>query len=114
MGGGRASATVLRQIAHGERVADIIAEAKALTFATGNEHALISLTSGQRVLVSGGPTGINLSGLPVRNIIGHTHPYHLAPTGPSAFDFAALRQLGQSASYLLEHGVLHKFWVKGD
>ena len=48
---------MLRQIAHGERVADIIAEAKALTFATGNEHALISLTSGQRVLVSGGRQG---------------------------------------------------------
>jgi hypothetical protein len=113
MGTGSAPASIVRTIARGEKVADIVAEGKALTFATGNEHALVSLTTGERVIVSGGPTGIDLSGLSVRRIIGHTHPYHLAPTGPSAADFGALQQLGQRSSYLLEHGDLSRFWLGG-
>src|SRR5690606_10596108 len=92
-----------------ERVADIVAEGKALTFATGNEHALVSLTSGERVIVSGGPTGIDLGALSVRRLLGHSHPYHLAPTGPSAADFAALQVLGERSSSLLEHGPLIQF-----
>jgi hypothetical protein len=106
---GSAAATIVRVIRPGEKIADLIAEGKALTFATGNEHALVSLTNGQRVIVSGGPTGIDLSGLNVRRLLGHSHPYHLAPTGPSPADFDALKALGQRSSYLLEHGTLTKF-----
>jgi hypothetical protein len=106
---GSAPASVVRVIGPGEKVADIVAEGKALTFATGNEHALVSLTNGQRVIVSGGPTGIDLSALNIRRLLGHSHPYHLAPTGPSPADFAALQALGQRSSYLLEHGTLTKF-----
>jgi hypothetical protein len=106
---GSAPATIVRVIRPGEKIADIVAEGKALTFATGNEHALVSLANGERVIVSGGPTGIDLSALNVRSLIGHSHPYHLAPTGPSPADFNALEALGQRSSYLLEHGTLTKF-----
>jgi RHS repeat-associated protein len=106
---GSAPATIVRVIRPGEKIADIVAEGKALTFTTGNEHALVILANGERVIVSGGPTGIDLSALNVRRLIGHSHPYHLAPTGPSPADFAALEALGQRSSYLLEHGALTKF-----
>lgn len=109
MGGGAEPATVVRVIQRGEKIADIIEEAKTLTYTTGNEHALVTLTTGERVLVSGGETGIDLSDLPIRRILGHTHPYQFAPTGPSAADFSALEQLGQRSSYLLEHGELSRF-----
>jgi len=103
--------TVVRTVARGEKIADIVAEGKALTFSTGNEHALVRLASGERAIVSGGPGGIsNLDDLGVDLIYGHTHPYHVPPTGPSAEDFSALEQLGQSSSHVLEHGALTKFW----
>jgi hypothetical protein len=54
-----------------------------------------------------------IDALSARRLIGHTHPYYLAPTGPSAADFGALQQLGQRSSYLLEHGKLTKFWLGG-
>jgi hypothetical protein len=72
-GVGTAPAQIVRTIGKGEKVADIIAEGKALTYATGNEHALISLTTGQRVIVSGGQGGIDLSGMAVRRVLGHSH-----------------------------------------
>jgi RHS repeat-associated protein len=105
-------ATIVRVIGRGEKVADIVAEGKALTFTTGNEHALLRLSNGQRVIVSGGPGGIDLSGLKIRRIIGHSHPYHRQSAGPSADDFDALRKLGQPSSYLLERGTLTRFRVK--
>ena len=106
---GSAPAAIVRVIRPGEKIADIVAEGKALTFETGTEHALVSLANGERVIVSGGPTGIDLSALNVRRLIAHSHPYHLAPTGPSPADFSALETLGQRSSYLLEHGTVTKF-----
>lgn len=106
-------AAAVRTIAHGEGVATIIEEAKALTYASGNEHALVSLTSGERVLVSGGPGGMSFEGFSVRRILGHTHPYQVPPTGPSGADFGALESLGQRSSWLLEHGTLTRFRVRG-
>ena len=44
--------------------------------------------------------GIKL-GDDVKRVIIHTHP---TPTGPSAFDFDMLRQLGQQSSRILEIG----------
>jgi hypothetical protein len=106
---GAVDANIVRTIRYGEKVADIVAEVKGLTFSTGMEHAVVSLRTGERVLVSGGPGGIDLSALSVRRILGHSHPYHLPPTGPSAADFAALQQLGQRSSYILEHGALFRY-----
>ncbi len=83
-------------------------EAKALTFATGNEHAVVRLATGERALVSGGSGGIDM-GTQVTRIIGHTHPYGTASVGASAADRAALQTLGQSHSYILEGGRIIRF-----
>jgi RHS repeat-associated protein len=87
----------------------IVNEVKALTFATGNEHALVRLASGERALVSGGPGGIAFGEGQVTRIIGHTHPYGTASVGASAADRAALQTLGQTHSYIQEAGRIIRF-----
>ena len=99
---------VVRTIQKGEKVADLINEGKSLTFATGNEHALVKLASGERALVSGNQFGINF-GTKVNRIYGHTHPFQFPASGVSAVDRAALRELGQRSSWLFEHGDMIKF-----
>jgi hypothetical protein len=79
----------------------LINEGKALTFTTGNEHALVKLANGTRALVSGGPGGINFAPGQVTRIFGHTHPTNALP---SAADAAALTILGQSKQYVLHGG----------
>jgi hypothetical protein len=103
---------VLRTIQPGETIADIMEEAKGITFTTGNEVALVKLAPGERALVTGGTGGITWSEGEVTRLFGHTHPYDIPPTGPSAFDMQALQQLGQQNSYILEHGQLIKFGIK--
>lgn len=106
---------VVRIIGRGEKVTDILNEAKALTFQSGNEIALVKLANGQRALVRGGPGGITWAEGEVTRIFGHTHPYvgpggvPAPPTGPSGLDFQVLEQLKQKSSWLLERGVLTKF-----
>jgi hypothetical protein len=46
------SLTLVRTVAHGEQIADLIAEGKVLTFKSGNEHALVKLADGTRAIVS--------------------------------------------------------------
>ncbi len=104
-----AEMVVHRNIQKGEKIADIIDEAKALTFSSGNEVALVKLANGNRALVSGGSSGITFGDGQITRIFGHTHPFHVPPTGPSAFDDQALQILGQRSSYILEHGDLIKF-----
>jgi len=87
----------------------ILNEAKALTFATGNEHALVRLATGERALVSGGRDGISFPKGQVTRIIGHTHPYGRGAVGPSTTDVAALKLLGQTHSYLIERGEIIRF-----
>lgn len=99
--GGSAPAKTVRIIQHGEKVADIVNEGKALTFTTGNEHAVVKLPSGERALVSGGPGGIDFPEGSVTKIFGHTHPTS-AP--PSAADFKATAQLGQTKQYVFHGG----------
>lgn len=103
-------ASIVRTIAKGEKVANILDEAKALTFKEGVEVAVVSTKSGERLLVKGGETGMTLPAN-TKNILGHTHPYHLPPNpGPSGIDLRALVNTGQSSSYLWEHGSLTKFY----
>jgi hypothetical protein len=62
----------------------------------------------------GGKEGIDFGTGNITRIYGHSHPYHLPPTGPSADDFRALRQLDdQPFSYLLEHGQIYRFNLDG-
>jgi hypothetical protein len=112
-GGASAPMQIVRTIGRGEKIADIVAEGKSLTFTTGNEHALVKLASGERAIVSGGPGGITWEAGEVTRVFGHTHPYQLPPTGPSPADFGMLDVLGQRSSWLLEHGQLTRFRVGG-
>ncbi len=104
-------ASIIRNINKGEKIADLMTEAKGITFSTGNEVAAVSLQNGQRTLVQGGSAGIsNLEALGVRRVLGHTHPYGGAgPVVPSAGDFNALQQLGQRHSYIIERGQVIRF-----
>jgi RHS repeat-associated protein len=91
----------------------IVAEAKALTYATGNEYALVRMATGERALVSGGPGGISFADGQITRIIGHTHPYGFGSIPPSSHDFATLRQLGQTHSYVFDGaGSIIRFGVK--
>jgi len=90
-----------RIIQKGEKVEDLINEAKGRTWETGNEYAVVTLEDGQRALVSGGPGGIEFEEGSITRIFGHTHP---TPAPPSAADAAALRQLGQSRQYVYHGG----------
>lgn len=90
-----------RIIKKGEKVADIVSEAKGLTYTTGNEYAVVTLANGERALVSGGPGGINFAEGSITKIFGHTHPTNAMP---SAADAQALRDLGQSRQYVFFGG----------
>jgi hypothetical protein len=92
---------VVRTIEHGEKVADLVEEVAVLARTSGSAHAVVSLANGERVIVAGGEHGIDLAGMSVRRVIGHTHPVG-APPGLSAQDIGYMSQAGQSGSYLLE------------
>lgn len=107
--GGRAGRMVIvREINRGERVGDLLNELKQLTFTGGKEHAIVKLSNGKRVIVSGAHKAIQLSE-DVNYLYVHTHPYDVNALGPSGADYNALKALGQASSYLLEHGSLSKF-----
>ena len=81
-------------------------EIAGLTYESGgNEHAVISLTDGRRIIVEGGTGGIEFaSGL--RRVIVHVHPI---ATGPSHADMVMLEVTGQRSSWLYEAGGLLRF-----
>ncbi|MFP2928227.1 FG-GAP-like repeat-containing protein [Pyxidicoccus sp. 3LG] len=95
------TATILRNIQRGERVADILAEIDGLTRATHKEYAVLVLENRKRVLVQGGRDGIDFSKLNVRRMVLHSHPRGSAP-GPSSYDFDVLAAYKQRSSWLLE------------
>ncbi len=100
-GGNSARMSVVRTIAKGEKIDDLMNDLKGLTFTTGNEHAVVTLANGERAIVSGGPGGITFEQGQIRTLFGHTHPTS-AP--PSSADAKALTQLGQSKQYVLHGG----------
>jgi len=87
----------------------VVEELKIRTFQTGKEHAVVKLASGERAIVSGGQKSISFTEGSITRIFGHTHSPYLNATGPSVSDFATLERLGQTTSYLLEHGDLYKY-----
>lgn len=62
-----------------ESPADLFNELRARTFETRNEHALVTLSSGDQAIVSDGAQGI--TSMDIENLIAHTHPYQLPATG---------------------------------
>ena len=107
-GGASAEATMVRVIQRGEKLQEIIDEAKHLTLITGNEHALVKLASGERALVAGGPGGISFVETPITRLFGHTHPLGKW-AGPSDIDRTAISTLGQRSSWLVEGFKPQKF-----
>lgn len=108
-----AEAKVVRVIQRGETISALTEELAARTWETELEHAIVSLKSGERIIVSGGPKTVDFASLSdrIRRIILHTH---LNPGGPSAQDFQMLKDLGQKSSWIYEFfGVrLTKFWSR--
>ena len=111
-GGEAASMSIVRTVGRGERVADLLNEGKALTFQSGNEHALVRLASGERAIVSGGPGGIEFPQGGVSRVIAHTHPPGVGGP-PSSEDFAMLAGYNQKSSWLISEGYVTKFWAGG-
>jgi hypothetical protein len=106
----------VRTVGRGETIRDIVDEVKAMAWVNNAEYAVVRLASGERVVVRGGPTGIEFSLnqnetqvfmamkgslVQVKRIYFHTHP---RVTGPSEDDLRVLKILGQSRSYLFEIG----------
>ncbi|MCP4086103.1 MAG: hypothetical protein GY745_13760 [Actinomycetia bacterium] len=100
--------STVRTIGRGEKVTDLVNEAKALTFTTGNEHAVVKLANGDRVLISGGSGGIELT-TDVTLVYGHTHPYGVLSNGASPGDYAMLDALDQPFSYVIDNGEIIRF-----
>jgi hypothetical protein len=109
-GGPSLPMTIVRIIQRGEKIEDLINEGKGLTWISGNEHAVVTLTDGQRALVCGGPGGIEFEAGQIIRIFGHTHPTN-AP--PSAADMDALMQLGQSQQTVYHGGEVTKVRPRG-
>lgn len=101
MGGEVADMAVVRTISKGEKIADIIAEVKGLTWDTANEHAVVTLANGDRAIVSGGPGGIHFAEGQVSRIWGHVHP---DPSLPSIPDLTTIRRLGNSQQTVISMG----------
>lgn len=104
------AATTVRQISKGEKWGDLTQEIAQRTYESGGrEHAIISLKDGNRLIVQGGPGGMNFPGYDLKRVIAHTHP---TSTGPSQIDFDMLKDLNQASSYIREGGATNKFWQK--
>ena len=109
-------AEFVRTVQHGESLESLIEESKALAWTSNAEHAILKLSSKERIIVRGGPDGIEfllnaeetqvfvtMRGLRLQvvRIYFHTHP---RVTGPSDDDLKVLRILSQSRSYIFEIG----------
>ncbi len=98
--------------------AELVNDAKALTWEHEAEHLLLQLATGGLALVKGGRDGVTFSlggGIEARSLhmmlkgrevqVGHIY-WHTHPrvTGPSDGDLEALEILGQSESVIFELG----------
>jgi hypothetical protein len=108
----RAAGSLVRSVGGHESPDALFSELRQLTYESGNEHALVRMSSGEFQIHAGGATGIDLSS-DISQVIAHTHPYGLDALGPSADDVGMLGHLGQGASILLEHGQTILFGPEG-
>ncbi len=102
------NAKFVREIKKGEKISDLIDEAKGITYIEDVEAAVIQLQNGSRYLVTGGRHGINLPSNTAK-IYGHTHPRVMGGVNtPSEGDRRALDLLdggnGQSKTYIFHDG----------
>lgn len=97
-----------KSLPKGIKISDVVNEMKAMTWASGNEHAAARLANGQRAIVSGGPRGIYFEYGQIRVIYGHTHPGNLPPSA-GAYNFHKEYiftggRVGQSRQYIFHGG----------
>lgn len=113
--GGVSPAKIIREIMKGEKIADLVVEAKRYTMWNGIEHAVIKANNGKRYLVSGGRKRISFPD-GVQKIYGHTHPSvkHGELNVPSVADRQALEQLNQSKQYIFHDGNRTTLYKSGD
>jgi hypothetical protein len=107
--GGAASqnqAIIVRVVQKGEKLADLFDELKYNTFSDRVEYALVKLADGTNAIVRGGQSQIRFAVGEIKVLFAHTHP---EGAGPTPEDRAALEQLRQTFSYLIEHGIITKF-----
>ena len=104
---GIGSMKVLRTLSTQEDLNALVTDMNQATYETGLEHAVVR-TGGELKLVSGGPTGIELSDS-VEEVLLHTHPFP-ASGAPSADDIAMLERLGQESSWILSREGLTQFF----
>jgi hypothetical protein len=72
----------------------------ALARASGDEVALVVKQDGHRVIVAGGPGGIDFEGWYIRTYIAHTHPAWY--WWPSTADISTLIRRRQTFSAIIE------------
>lgn len=85
--------SIVRSVGNEGLTGTIVDEMKGLTFSTGNEHALVTLQTGENAIVSGGPAGIHFAEGDISNIFGHTHPFEAVSGFPSTGMFTRFRCL---------------------
>ncbi|HZP04555.1 MAG TPA: RHS repeat-associated core domain-containing protein [Terracidiphilus sp.] len=113
-GGGSLPWSLVRTVGQDGLTPEIVNELKSLAWETGNEHALVTLGTGENAIVSGGPEGIEFEEGDITNIMGHTHPeWNVNGLNPSEGDMNALRQLNQESSYIYWKGLVTKFGPMG-
>ena len=93
-----------------KEIVDLLNELKVRTYLDDAEHAIVSFYDGTRALIRGSTRQVTIGNAnQVRRLMIHTHPYGRGNSGPSNLDYSALKELGQTSSYLLENGVLQRF-----
>ncbi len=101
--------TIEKIIQKGTKLEEIINDIKGMIFTTGKEHAVVTLTSGERAIVSGGEGGIQFAEGEIQTLFGHTHP---TSAGPSSADFESLVILKQFRQYIFHGGEMTKIIPK--
>jgi hypothetical protein len=116
-GTGWRPAELVREIEHGEKLANVLDEVRFSQFETGEEHAIASMKDGSRGIYKGGSGGILWDTAATRRVMFHTHPSFPGQTptlGPSTQDRTILLPaLGQSSGYVLQNGGVFRFWQHG-
>jgi hypothetical protein len=111
-GGLHGEMSVVRTITKGEKITGIVDEVAGLSYATGNEFAVVRLTDGTRAIVTGGPGGITFAEGRVTRIFAHTHPFPASGI-PSPDDILMLTQLRQKSSWIISRDGTVKFGAGG-
>ena len=91
----------VRDIAHNEKLDEILDEVANRTFTDDVEHSICSMGDGSRCIFSGGKDGIDHEGLFIARMMAHSHGPDSRP-GASPEDIEMLDGYSQRHSWLIE------------